>query len=118
MKGPERTPICHRSPDTSSGSASDQYKSEHVSNPGDTSAIGEDRVREHLKRFLAANPPDDWTEKGFDVEKMTALILEEDEVLRGFVETNLQLYEQVKEEYPDQNIDEWWWNSTWWWPWR
>ena len=118
MKGPERTPVLHRSPDTPSGSVSNQPKSEHVSDSGDSSVVCEGAVKAHLMRFLVANPPDDWTEKGSDMEELAQLILNEDEVLRGFVEANLQLHEQVKQEYPDQNIDEWWWNSAWWWPWR
>ena len=117
MKGPERTPV-YRSPDTPSGSVGDQPRSEHVADSDTLSARGEGAVREHLMRFLVASPPDYYLKKGVDMEELTTLILEEDEVLRGFVETNLELYEQVKEEYPDQNVDEWWWNSAWWWPWR
>ena len=91
---------------------------ERASDSDDPSVVDEDSVRDHLMQFLATNPPDDWIKKGVSVEQLANLILEEDDVLREFVETNLHLYEQVKQEYPDQNIDEWWWNSVWWWPWR
>jgi len=118
MKGPERTPAFCGSLDIPSGSANNQAKPEHVSDSGDPPAVAESAVRDHLMRFLTANPPDDWGEKGVDILELTDMILKEDEVLKGFVETNLELYEQVKQEYPDQNIDEWWWKGAWWWPWR
>ena len=109
------------SPDESpAGSSGDEPGFEDASDAGEPSTVGGDPVKDHLMRFLAASPPPaDWTErKRRNVEEWAELILEEDDVLRESIETNLQLYEQIRQQYPDQNVDEWWWTSVWWWPWR
>lgn len=121
MKECERAAGFHSSPDEPAvGSPGDQPGLEHMSGSGEPSNVGGDPVKDHLMRFLAANPPpSDWTErKRLDLEEWAELILEEDDVLGELLETNLQLYEQIRQQYPDQNVDEWWWTSVWWWPWR